>query len=131
MTVDRVTRRAALKFAGLITLAARGRHGFSGQAAILPARGYGTDPDLLKRTVTWPRILGPSQLATLAVLCDIVLPAEPPHPSARAIGVHEFLDEWLSAPYPQMQADRAVILGGLAALDDAMRREVREHAPVF
>ena len=56
-------------------------------------------------------------------LCDIVLPAEPPHPSAGAIGVDTFLDEWVSAPYPQMQADRKVILSGLAALDDATRAQ--------
>ena len=123
MAVDLFTRRTALKFAGLITLAASGWPGFPVRAVLPLARGYGTDPDLLKRTVTWPRTLDSSQLATLAVLCDIVLPAEPPHPSARAIGVHEFLDEWLSAPYPQMQADRTVILGGLATLDDAMRKK--------
>ena len=119
-----VTRRAALKFAGFIALMAHRWPGFLGQAATLPAHGYGLDPDLLKRTVTWPRTLSSSQLAMLAHLCDIVLPAEPPHPSAGAIRVHEFLDEWVSAPYPQMQADRAVILTGLAALDDATLKEL-------
>jgi hypothetical protein len=127
MAADLVTRRTALKFAGYITLLAHGWRGFPGQAATLPAEGYGTDPDLLKRTVTWARTLNPSQLAMLADLCDIVLPAEPPHPSAAALRVHEFLDEWISAPYPQMQADRAVILNGLAALDDATRHEL--HVP--
>jgi hypothetical protein len=60
---------------------------------------------------------------TLKVLCNIILPAEPPHPSAGAVGVHEFLDEWVSAPYPQMQQDRIVILWGLTALEDAVRRD--------
>jgi hypothetical protein len=81
------------------------------------------DPDLLTRPVTWPRTLSAVQLKSLAALCEIILPAEPPHPSAAAIGVHEFLGEWVSAPYPQMQADRVTILNGLAALNQSMRSE--------
>jgi hypothetical protein len=120
---DLVGRRAALKYAGIITLAARGWLPFSSHAAKAQAKGYGSDPNLLKRTVTWPRTLSAEQLATLAALCDIILPAEPPHPSATNIGVHHFLDEWVSAPYPQMQSDRTVILDGVAALGDAARKE--------
>jgi hypothetical protein len=117
MASELITRRNALKYAGVIALAASGLHVHVGYAAALPARGYGTDPNLLNRLVTWPRTLSSSQLGILERLCDIVLPAEPPHPSAAAIGVQEFLDEWVSAPYPQMQADRVVILGGVAALE--------------
>jgi hypothetical protein len=119
MIEENVTRRTALKFAAVIALAAQGWHGTWAKAAISPAQGYGTDPNLLKRIVPWQRTLSPSQLATLAALCDIVLPAEPPHPSAKTIGAHEFLDEWVSAPYPEMQQDRALILDGLVALDQA------------
>src|SRR5687768_1766000 len=110
MAVHFLTRRSALKFAGIITLAAHGWHAFPGRAANPVVRGYGTDPDLMRRPVTWPRTLSSSQLAALAALCDIVLPAEPPHPTASAVGVHEFLDEWVSAPYPKMQEDRALML---------------------
>jgi hypothetical protein len=53
-----------------------------------------------------------------------VLPAEPPHPSAASIGVHEFLDEWVSAPYPQMQGDRVIILGGVAALEETAQKQL-------
>jgi len=123
MATESITRRTALKYASLITLAAQGWRGFPSYATPASAKGYGTDPDLLKRPVTWPLTLNAAQLKTLAALCEIILPAEAPHPSAAAIGVHEFLDEWVSAPYPQMQVDRTVILDGLASLDDAMRRE--------
>ena len=124
MTLDRITRREALKFSAVITLAAASWHPFPTRAgAGAPAsRGYGRDPNLLQRTVTWSRTLTASQLAALATLCDIVLPAEPPHPSAAAIGVHDFLDEWVSAPYPQMQEDQVLILSGLAALDETMEQ---------
>jgi Gluconate 2-dehydrogenase subunit 3 len=124
LTADTITRRQALKYAGLITLAAQGWRGWPSHAAAVSSDGYGTDPDLLKRPVPWSRTLTSEQLKTLAALCDIVLPAEPPHPSAAAIGVHEFVDEWVSAPYPQMQADRAVILNGLTALDETTHREL-------
>jgi len=123
-----ITRRTALKYASLITLAAQGWSGHPSEAAATLAKGYGTDPDLLKRPVTWPRTLSDTQLKSLAALCEIILPAEPPHPSAAALGVHEFLDEWLSAPYPQMQADRTLILGGLLTLDAEMRKA---HGVVF
>lgn len=120
MATDRITRREAMKYAGVITLAARSWPVFSQEAATPIARGYGTDPNLLERVVTWPRTLTVPQLATIAVLSDIVIPAEPPYPSSSKLGVHDFVDEWISAPYPEMQKDRTLILRGLAALDDAM-----------
>jgi hypothetical protein len=123
MSANAVTRRGALKFAGLITLAAYSVRAFPGYAGTAPARGYGPDPDLLQRTVTWPRTLSAQQLAVLKALCDIVLPAEPPHPSAGTVGVQEFLDEWVSAPYLEMQADRRLLLRGLNRLEEAMRRK--------
>lgn len=121
MSTDSISRRTALKYAGVITLAAQGGHLLPSYAATVEARGYGTDPDLLNRTVTWPRTLTVEQLKALAALCEIVLPAEPPHPSAAQINVQEFLDEWLSAPYPQMRADREAVLRGLEALDSRAR----------
>ena len=38
-------------------------------------------------------------------------------PGAGKLGVGAFIDEWISAPYPTQQADRAMVLGGLAWLD--------------
>lgn len=124
MTNPPVSRRTALKFSSLIVLAATGYSPVvSGPMYSRSVRGYGMDPDLLSRPATWSRTLDRSQLAMLRVLADIILPEEPPHPSAADIGVHEFLDEWVSAPYPQMQADRALILNGLDTLDGAMRQD--------
>jgi len=124
MIAQSVSRRNTLKFAGVIALAAVGYgHAVSPLIQSQSVRGYGTDPDLFSRSVTWPRTLAKAQLAMLRALADIILPEEPPHPSAAEIGVHEFLDEWVSAPYPQMRADRALILNGLSALDGATRRD--------
>jgi hypothetical protein len=119
MSTEFITRRTALKFAGVIMLAARSWSVMSQEAPLLP-RGYGRDPNLFERPVTWPRTLAAEQLTALAVLCDIVLPAEPPYPSARSLGVHEFIDEWVSAPYPQMRDDRRIVLTGLDMLDESI-----------
>jgi hypothetical protein len=92
-------------------------------AAPLVASGYGADPDLLHPTVPWPRILTTAQLQTVALLCDFILPASADAPSASAVGVPDFIDEWVSAPYPVQTTDRPVILDGLNWIEaEAMHR---------
>jgi len=88
--------------------------GFAKQA---PARGYGTDPKLVDPKVAWPRTLTKQQLATLAAVCNIVLPATDSMPSGIEAKVPEFVDEWVSAPYPDQKAARARTLSALTALD--------------
>src|ERR1700733_3511686 len=124
MTAELITRRTAVKYASLIAAAASGLSLHAGYAATLSARGYGTHPNLQKRVVPWPKTLSNLQLSILACLCDIVLPADLPHPSASTVGVHEFLDEWVSAPYPQMQADRTAILSGVSALNSSAIKQL-------
>lgn len=83
--------------------------------------GYGTDPDLSNPTVPWSRTMTAAQQETTAALCDIILPADERSPAASTVGVHEFIDEWISAPYAQQQQDRATILAGLEWLEDQSR----------
>ena len=88
-------------------------------------RGYGTDPDLRKVYTPgqlWPLTLNPAQRRMAATLCDLVIPADGRSPSASAVGVVDFLDEWVSAPYPQQTLDRKIILNGLRWLDAESRR---------
>ena len=88
--------------------------------AVFYATGYGTDPDLIKSYQPgecWPLTLTPAQRQTAAALCDVIIPADAQSPSASALGVHDFIDEWISAPYPGNQADRAIILDGLTWLE--------------
>ncbi len=87
--------------------------------------GYGTDPDLLKEWKPggpWPLTLGESARLTTAALCDLIIPADDVSPAASAVGVVDFLDEWISAPYPQQRADREPILEGLAWIDAESRQ---------
>ena len=92
----------------------------------LTARGYGTDPDLLtvyRPGELWPLTLTAPQRRLAGILADIIIPADDHSPSASAVGVVEFIDEWVSAPYPANLRDRPIVLGGFIWLDaEATRR---------
>lgn len=84
------------------------------------AHGYGTDPDLLKvykPGELWPLTLTPPQRRLATILSDIIIPADEHSPSASSVGVVDFIDEWVSAPYPDSQRDRPIVLDGLVWLD--------------
>jgi Gluconate 2-dehydrogenase subunit 3 len=89
-------------------------------------KGYGTDPDLLKTYHpgdVWPLTLSAPQRQLAAVLSDLIIPADEHSGSASSVGVVDFIDEWVSAPYPDCQRDRPIVLAGFAWLDeDAARR---------
>ncbi|MGH8193756.1 MAG: gluconate 2-dehydrogenase subunit 3 family protein [Woeseiaceae bacterium] len=78
---------------------------------------YGTDPDLINPVVPWARTMTEPQLHTSAALCDMILPEDERSPAASTVGVPDFIDEWVSAPYPQQQEDREIILAGLEWLE--------------
>lgn len=90
-------------------------------APLPPTKGYGRDPDLTAPKVPWPLTLTKAQRATVDLLGDMILPADGASPGAGTLGVGAFVDEWISAPYPQQQADRAKIIAGLAWLDAQSR----------
>ncbi|HEX7917362.1 gluconate 2-dehydrogenase subunit 3 family protein [Rudaea sp.] len=84
------------------------------------AKPYGQDPKLLNvyhPGELWPLTFNAAQRRTATVLCDAIIPADATSPSASAVGVVDFLDEWISAPYPAQQKDRAIVLKGLHWLD--------------
>jgi hypothetical protein len=73
-----------------------------------------SDPDWNHPTIPWEMPLEKAELATLAVLVDLILPADSDSPAASAIGVHDFLNEWIGAPYPENREDYDTIRGGVA-----------------
>lgn len=129
---ERLDRRTALKWmataAASVTLAPRN---FAQQKSEVSATtgtiveaysgpGYGTDPDLLKDYKPgelWPLSFDPHQRQTAAVLCGLIIPADSRSPSAADLKVHDFIDEWISSPYPDQAGDRTIILEGLSQLD--------------
>jgi hypothetical protein len=81
------------------------------------ARGDLWDPDFLKKNIPWDKPLVDTELATLTVLCDLIIPGDDDAPPPSKIGVADFLNEWIGAPYPQNIADREILRGGLGWLD--------------
>ena len=117
----RVDRRTTIKW--VLTAAAMPR--LQRTASAESARGYGMDPDLLRiysPGELWPLTLAAQQRVTAATLCDVVIPADAHSPSASAVGVVDFIDEWISAPYPRQQQDRELILTGLKWIEDEAHR---------
>ena len=84
------------------------------------ARGYGTDPDLTKLYRpgdVWPLTLSAAERRTAQALCNVILPDDVRSPDATSVGAVDFIDEWVSAPYPHQLQDRPVVLEGLAWMD--------------
>jgi hypothetical protein len=96
------------------------------------AQGYGTDPNLMQPHHPgdfWPLTLSAPQRHLAGVLADLIIPADDHSPSATSVGVVDFIDEWISAPYPTHRQDRATALEGFGWLDaEAGRRFGRGFA---
>ena len=123
----RVSRRESIKWvvAASATASFLSTRGFGANVA---ARGYGQDPKLLetyKPGDLWPLTLTKEQRRTAAVLCDVIIPADDKSPSASQLGVHDFIDEWISAPYPMQQEDRKTILAGFSWLDSESKKRFK------
>ncbi|MES3032534.1 MAG: gluconate 2-dehydrogenase subunit 3 family protein [Gemmatimonadota bacterium] len=80
-------------------------------------RGTPTDPDLINPKSPWPRLLSTSELATLSALCDVIIPADEKSPSASAVGVPAYINEYVSAPYDWAERALVRVRGGLTWLD--------------
>ncbi len=119
---SRLDRRTAIKWMLAATAAAAAApHTALGQQAAAPAtKGYGTDPLLNKEYepgAFWPLTMTDHQRKTAAALCGLIIPAEGKIPSAADLKVHDFIDEWISSPYPDQKGDREVVLSGLGWID--------------
>lgn len=88
----------------------------------LAAPRTATDPDLLNPTVPWEFVLEEKELATLAVLCDVIIPADEHSPAASQLGAQHYINEYVSAPYDSNKADLVTVRGGIAWLDSESRK---------
>ncbi len=84
--------------------------------------GTPSDPNLVTPRVWWPRKLLDGELVTLAALCDTIIPADGHSPSASAVGVPGYIDEWASAPYDDNRESLVKLRGGLAWLNTESER---------
>ena len=96
--------------------------------------GYGTDPALVKEWKPggpWPLTLNDSGRAIATALCDLIIPADEVSPAASSVGVVDFIDEWISAPYPQQRGDRALILPGLTWIESEAQARFGKAFPTL
>jgi Gluconate 2-dehydrogenase subunit 3 len=94
--------------------------------------GYGPDPNLIRayeKGEFWPLTLDAQQRQLAAALADLIIPADEHSPSASAVGTVDFIDEWISAPYPNQRRDRETVLNGFVWLEgEARHRAARPFA---
>jgi len=101
---------------------------FDALAAAPAAKGYGKDPNLMKiykAGELWPLTLSKEQRVTAAALCDLIIPADDTSPAASSVGVVDFLDEWISAPYPEHAEDRKTIVDALSRVESEAQRRFK------
>ena len=122
-------RRQTLKLLGAAAASAP-LLGFSASSAAVQAKTKGaevifspTDPDLLNPVVHWSMKLTKHELDELAILADVIIPADDQSPAASQLGAQDFINEWVSAPYPQQERDLVLVRGGIVWLNaEANRR---------
>jgi len=123
-----VDRRVTLKWlmgamaAGQLAACGDGAKGVTwAEMEAIKAKGYGTDPDFNNTVAPWPLTMTQAELVAASSLADIILPAEGDYPAPSKLGVPAFINEWVSAPYPDQHRDRVLIINGLAWLDQESR----------
>ena len=124
-----VDRRTAMKWVAMASTLPWLQRPAIGTAAPASGKGYGTDPRLnrvYKPGELWPLTLPPFMRQAAAALCDIIIPADEHSPSASAVGVVDFIDEWISAPYEAQRTDRRTILEGLGWLEIESKRRFKK-----
>ena len=131
MTPDkqpRMDRRTAIKWmmTAAASMAVLDNVSSGATPAAITAKGYGMDPNLLKGYEpgdVWPLTFTPKQRRATVALCDVMIPADEKSPKASDLRVPDFIDEWISSPYPGQTADRKLIVEGLAWIDtEAQKR---------
>jgi len=132
--IARIDRRTTIKWLAATMVAANAEYA-AGQRSVgeeIPPRPVGpllgvaeatdevtigTDPDLMNPVIPWARTMTDAQLDVTTRLCDLILPPDDRSPAASALGVPDFVDEWVSAPYAAQKRDREQILPGLEWLE--------------
>jgi hypothetical protein len=117
----RLSRRRVLQFfAGAGVMIAAGDGFLHAEEVAAAAQGYGTDPELNKiynPGDVWPLTMSAKQKKAATALADVMLPEDQYGPAASALRVPDYIDEWVSAPYPSQQGIRPVIMTGLDWID--------------
>jgi hypothetical protein len=128
-STSRIDRRVAIQWmlSAAATVGLRDTNAFAAEdtSKAVAAKGYGPDPVMVKVYQpgdVWPLTFTEPQRRTARALCDVIIPADDHSPGASAVGVADFIDEWISSPYPAQAGDRRIVLEGLKWIDDEAHR---------
>ena len=124
--VSKIDRRTTLKWLATVMATLPVATRVRAQSYVKTPGGYGADPDLVDPSAPWDHIMTDYQLQQTAVVCDLIMPAEAPHPSASEVGVPDFVNEWVSSPYEQTLKHKKSILGGLKWIDEEASKRFGE-----
>ena len=83
------------------------------------AAGTLTDPDMLAPVVPWEMVLTDEEMRLVTALADVIIPADDRSPAASAVGVPDYVNEFVSAP--GHEENLIALRGGLAWLNRAAR----------
>lgn len=83
------------------------------------AAGTPTDPDMLAPIVPWEMVLTDEEMRYVSALADVIIPADDRSPAASAVGVPDYINEFVSAPAHTEQLTQ--LRGGLAWLNRTAR----------
>ena len=83
------------------------------------AAGTRTDPDMLAPVVPWEMVLTDEEMRYVAALADVIIPADERSPAASAVGVPDYINEFVSAPAHKEHLTR--LRGGLVWLNRTAR----------
>jgi hypothetical protein len=100
------------------------------QAVKPAATGYGQDPKMAKtyeKGEAWPLTFTDAEKKAAVALADVIFPKDEFGPAASEVRVADFIDEWVSAPYPRQQGDRKMIIPGLKKLDEECRKNFQKN----
>lgn len=79
------------------------------------AAGTATDPDMLSPVIPWETVLTDEEMRLVTALADVIIPADDRSPAAGAVGVADYVNEFVSAP--GHEDNLTVLRGGLAWLN--------------
>jgi hypothetical protein len=92
-----------------------------------PTRHSLHDPDYGKPYVApWEKVLTTEELQAVTVLADLILPKDANGPAASEVGVPDFINEWISAPYEEQHQACETIRGGLGWLNSESFRRFKK-----
>ncbi len=74
----------------------------------------------------WARTLKKTQLPLVSALTDVILPGDEDSPSGSDLRIPDFIDEWISAPYPHQKEDLAIMLEGLRWVNKESRKRFKK-----